>query len=736
MWNRLGQLIARYPWLWITAWLMLAVMVSLFRPDPVLLQRSEPASLLPPDAPWNQAMRAFSDTFPEQTSQSQVVLVFYRRDGLTPDDRRTIQKIALELQQVGRHEPEPWRVLSSATNPLLSARLDSSDGRSTLVTVLLDLNYITLRATQAVERIEQLTQNRIHDGLTMEITGSAAIGKQHNIRSEQALQRTTKITILAVLLILILVYRSPLGALVPLLSIGLSVYIAFRVLDILAMAGLAISNIERTFTVVLLFGAGTDYALFWIARYREEFSQTLDRATAVGRSLSAVGPAIAASAATTIFGLLTLMSAGLVPFHNSGQVLPIALMLSLLAAITLVPSLVVVMRRAFFWPRDLPSLTQISRHPLWPRVARLLVRHPAVVLVTGLVVLGIPAAASLGVPVRYDSFGEVFENTSAARGLKIVREHFSEAELFSTRLMIVCDDLHSDPQRAVELSNQLAQQIAPISGVTDVWHLGAPLGLKREGLLTRLAGSLFSSSSAEYYFAPGKNAIAIEVMQRYPPMSQSAVGVFHRVEQTVRNWATAHLKQPYQFYAIGMTPYMSSLQIVANRDLHRVVGFSVIVIGLIVLIMIRRVRLSIFMMLATLITYGAAIGLTHAVFVGLLGSAGIDYKIKILVFVIIVAIGQDYNIFLVTRLLEESRTLPIREAVERSIILTGPVISSCGLIMAATLGSLMVTPVELIRQLGFAFAVGILLDTYLVRPLLVPAFYLLGYRSSKRSILS
>jgi RND superfamily putative drug exporter len=159
------------------------------------------------------------------------------------------------------------------------------------------------------------------------------------------------------------------------------------------------------------------------------------------------------------------------------------------------------------------------------------------------------------------------------------------------------------------------------------------------------------------------------------------------------------------------------------------------VIWLIVLACVRRFWLSVFMLAATLLTYAASLGLTEWVFVDLLGHPGIDYNIQIFVFVIIVAVGQDYNIFLVSRIRQEAQKFELGQAVARAVVVTGPVITSCGLIMAATLGSIATTDAGMMKQLGFALAVGILLDTFLVRPLLVPSFCLLTDRVRLRSLL-
>lgn len=726
----LAQFVTRGRWYCVAVWLAAAVLLALAAPSREQIADREPTSLLPPNSPLNVSMQVLVDAFPEQAARSNIVLIFHRPGGLTSADHDFLKALARKLADEADPAGPRWRVQSPHTSPAMRLRLSSADGAAAMIVLHLDANFITQRAAQAVEKAEKPARADLPNGLVMEVTGSAGIGREHNARSKAALERTTRVTIAAVLIILVLVYRSPLGALVPLVSIGLCVFISLRVLDLLALAGWAVSDVERTFTIVLLFGAGTDYALFWIARYREELTCGRDGVGAATAAMTRVGPAILASAGTTTLGLMMLVFADMVVIHNCGKVLGIVLAIALLAAMTLTPALTLLLGDAFFWPGAASGGFTVGRRHLWPAVAKFVVGRPLSVFLTVLILLGVPAFSSWRVPLRYDSFGDVPAGTSAARGLQLAREHFSEEELFSTRFLIRSDAFIADSEFARTASAEVAARIGGVEGVGDVWHLGAPLGRRRSPELSAVFGSsLLRDAATGFYLATDKGILQLEVMQRHPPLSPRAVDVFRQVQREIRSWADEKLGQDkYSLYAVGQTPYIVDVRSVADRDMIRIVGVVVLVIWIVVLALIRRFLLAAFMLVATLITYGATLGLTGWVFVDLLGRSGVDYKLRILLFVVIVAIGQDYNIFLVSRLLEEIKSFDLREAVGRSIVLTGPIISSCGLIMAATLGSLGATGIDLTEQLGFAFAVGILLDTFLVRPMLIPSFYLLTER--------
>ncbi len=727
MYRALGQLVYRRPGMIIGIWVGLAGVVAVCAPAPHRLRMSEPASMLPADSEFNRAMEVYGRAFPDQASRSQIVLIFERADGLRTSDRQVLGRLAGRLAALGEQTAEQWRVRSSSTHPLLRYRLDSPNGQAALILVDLDVNFMTHRASEAVAEVERVVREGLPVGLDFEVTGSAGIGRDYNYRSRIALERTTKVTILAVLIILVVVYRSLVGALVPLLSIGLSVYIAFGVLDFLALLGWSVSNAERTFTVVLLFGAGTNYALFWISRYHEELTRGRRRSKAAVDSTVHVAPAILASAGTTILGLMMLSAADMLLIHNAGKVLWMVLSISMLAATTLTPAMAVLLGSAFFWPAR-GERTTIGQRTLWPRVASEVVRRPVAVLIGGLIVLAVPAWASWTMPYRYDSFGEVAENSSSARGLKIARRNYAQGELFPTRFLVQSDELRGSSDQALAASNDLALRLRNIPSVSDVWHLGAPLGGRRNKVTDAFSKLPIAQEQAEpYYFSRADNMLLVEIMLRLPALSDQSARVFRGIQRVVETWAGDYFGQHHS-YAVGQTAYIADIKAVADRDLNRIIGLVVAVIWLVVVVLIRRLWLSLFMLAATLLTFGTAMGLTHWLFVGLLGEQAIDYKVKVFVFVIIVAAGQDYNIFLITRVLEEARSYVRPEAVTRAIVVTGPVISSCGLIMAAALGSLVSSGLDLTKQLGFAFAAGILIDTFVVRPLLIPSFYLLVER--------
>jgi len=732
MFTLLGQWIGRRPGVVVGIWIvaLAAAATWMFTTGPA--PPPNIGSFLPADTPHNQAMRFVQKAFPQMAARSQIVLVAHRSDGLSPDDIAWLGTVAERMADV-THGP-----VLSPTLPFLNQRLVSDDGRVAMAVANLPSNFISATTIEAVTRVEKLLDADRPEGLRVELTGTAGIGHDYALATERAVSKTTWVTVLAVLVILILMYRSPVGGFVPLLSIGASAFLAMSLLEVLARVGLPVGDIERVFAVVLLFGAGVNYAFFWIARYREALADQLAASEEVAFHAAAVtasrrtGPAVLASAATTICGLTTMVVAQLVPSRNAGMVLAPVLTISLLAALTLAPALARLMGRALFWPVGLSPTATFGQRTFWPAMARVVSRRPGVVLLGGLIALGSAALYALNVSPRYDALSELPHGSSSERGFEILERHFPPGELYGTQMCLRFESALPSDERIEEISAALVAHLTALEGVTNVHAPHRPLGTTH-----RPAGAwlnrLLVQAARPYFVSDELAALRFEVLIAHPPFSKEAMDLIDRVQAETRRFVAEleGIDRPPEVLAAGLTPYIRDVQQASRGDLLRVMVLASLVIGSIVMMLVRDLALALFMLMSTWLTYGATLTFSHLFFTHVLGEGGLDWKVHLIVFVLVVAVGQDYNIFLVSRLLEELRCGDAREATRRAIVRTGSVISSCGIIMAATLGSLWAGELLLLRQVGFALALGVLIDTFVGRPLLVPGFFLLSGRADR-----
>ncbi len=743
----IGILIVRLRWWLVGGWIVSALALGLLVGgiDP---SANEVTNLLPEDAPYSRAVAAMRESFPRNSGLSEAVVVFERRGGkLTDDDFTAIRyvtqnigkpsRIASESDLSGVHIRSPLSIFLRKS-PLISD--ESQRGQAALIVVRIPANFITHRSDRIVDHIHEILRSgEFPEGLQTSVTGSSAFGHDYADAAERSHKQTLHVTIVAVVLILLLVYRAPAAALMPLTGISLAAFVAMKVLALAQGIGMHVGMAERIFVIVLLYGAGTDYSLFFMSRFREFLNEGLKGARAAARALDATFPAILASSGTDTAGLLMLCFAQYGAFRTTGPAVAVALLVALAAAVTLIPTAAAIAGRRLFWPGAFNhtgggNLVGLGRRRIWPAVARLVTARPGMVFLIVLIALGAPAYSGMRLTWVYDTLTAVKPNKdetvgNAAVGLEAAKGHWPPGQIAPVQLLVrTAGGLNEGDW--VQFVEKLTHQLDQVSGVTGVRSLTRPLGRKLSNLGTVLIARAGWGEIKAEYLSEDMSATRLAVVLDSPAFSLEAMetvsGLRAKLESDLNNpHHTAEL------HIAGATAEMIDIRSVTQADFHRVAALSLSVIFVILVVLLRDVILSGFMAASTVLGYFATLGISQWVFTGLRGEAGLDWKVEVFLFVVMVAVGVDYSIFLVSRLAQEGKRLSVKLATARAIIHTGPVISSCGVIMAATLGSLMAGDLQLLKQLGFALSLGMLIDTFVVRPLLLPSFITLSKRTGR-----
>jgi RND superfamily putative drug exporter len=777
MFQALGRLAARRPWPVCAVWFAAAAVVALLAPSWDNRAQDDDIRFLPERCQAVRGYHLLEEAFPQDVFASRVVFAVERpAPGLSDADLALVDAFVADLNRLRADEPalQIHRVYSHR-DPFIGKRLLSADRQCCLLQVSLGTPYLALQTRTTVDRCEQCLRERLAqagpEAPTLYITGPAGVGRDLTAAGADSLESTTLATVLLVVVILLLVHRAPLLALIPLLTIAGSVFLALNLLALgTLIPGFQLMQISRIFVVVMLYGAGTDYCLFLIARYREELARGHDRDEAVARSVAAVGGALTASAATVICGLGLMGLAEFAKVRCGGPAIAVSLVVALAASLTLAPALLRILGPLAFWPigvrgqglgvREEGTRSSLTPNPypltpssFWDRVSRKVVSRPGMVFAAALILLLPLALLGFGVQANYRATAELSPDSSSVQGLQAIQRHFTAGEAGPITVLLE-SGTDWESTAGQRLLRHLSQGFGFLDNVAEVRSLTQPLGspvtLPSEPTGPNLQGPLFKSvwrnvmqgvaeqiqkAAREFYLArlPGKRpgdpdryVTRLDVVLHTDPFDARST----RTLEVLELWL--HEKLPEETAAVGPVRTACYGTTVGARDLAEVtesdrMRIDVLVLAavfLILLVLVRQPVLAAYLLATVLLSYLAALGATTLVAHAWSGRplGEVDWRVPFFLFTILVAVGEDYNILLITRALQERRRHGAIEGTRQALARTGGTITSCGLIMAGTFATLMLGGLNTLVQIGFALGFGVLLDTFVVRPFLVPAF--------------
>ena len=682
-------------------------------------------------------------------------------------DRRLALDYAPELAGIGQQllpaELYELPILDVWTRhtDVIGSELRSSDRQAEVVMLRLSQEFMAtdnIRVLGQLESVLAATRAETKDypeGLMMGLTGSAAVGGDMLRSAAESIKNTELYTIVMVVLILIVVYRSPLLVLVPLVTIGVSVAVSTSLVAALTQVNqlpgfewwnFRIFTTTKIFVVVILFGAGTDFCLFLISRYREELDAGHDTPGAVSTALAGVGEALAASAMTTIIGLATMFFAQFGKFRNSGPAIGLCLTVTLLACLTLAPALLRGLGPAVFWRVGWGNSTATAGNTatpqgrvawFWQWLSQWIVAYPGTVLVVSTALMLPLALAGLQVKVTYDFLSELDASRPSKRGTQLMRQHFPIGETGPLTVLARTDGGDLDSPEGKTALLKLTHDLY-LDGVREVRSLAEPRGERTNGYSLKKAALQAHELTRSLYLSQlpelGGDVARLELILDYDPFSLEATGVVKRLAERLQaeseNPDSYWYRHPTEFAFAGTTAAICDLRDVTRRDNLLIQALVVLAVLLVLLVVLRRPVVCLYLILSVLFSYYVTMGATEWFFRWAYGETfeGLDWKVPLFLFVILVAIGQDYNIYLVTRVFEEQARYGLIGGLQHALVRTGGIITSCGVIMAGTFVSMTTGSLRAIVELGFALSLGVLLDTFVVRTILVPAFLALLFR--------
>ena len=679
MFGALGRIASRRPWLVILAWLVFVVLVIALAPP--FKATNDQADFLPRHYESIKAAELQEKAFPQDNTIGAIV-VFDRKDGekLTADDQAEVAEVVQGLDgNLGK------AFVSITASP------PSENGLVQLAVIGLseDSTGYDTQAFDAVKELRKDLGDAVTGDLRYGVTGNVAAGYDQQESGNKALLIVGVATILLILVLLAVIFRSVLICLMPIIVVGLVSQVA---IGLIATANklfdLKASQDIETILFVVLFGIGTDYILFFLFRYRERLREGEEKRVAVANALERAGEAIASAGGAVIVAFMALILSSLGIFRSIGPALAIAVAVTLLAALTLVPAVVTLLGRALFWPSKKYLVEPESAR--FAAVGKSLGRHPGRYAAASGGVLALLAIAALSFNPTFDlGSSSTTDTAESAVALRTLEKGFPAGATDPTVVLLRSDD--GSPLDPAELT-AYQQALGEIDGIAQALP-GEP---SKDGSVASFSVYLDGDPASDAAIAAVKGPIRDGAHQAAPDGTEALVG--------------------------GITSIYVDFQAAMNRDYKVVFPVAAIVIMIILALLLRSLVAPLYLMASVGLGFAATLGATSILFQNILGNSGLIFILPIYVYLFVVALGTDYNILMIARLREEARDgLKPFDAAAEAIKHAGPTIAAAGVILAGTFASLMLAGNSFFASMGFALSFGIFVSAFVMAMFFVPA---------------
>jgi RND superfamily putative drug exporter len=677
----------RTKWFVLVGWILVLIITMPIGRKLSDVTSDDTESFLPASAESTEVVRKLDRDFPQ--GETDTAIVVYKRAGeLTAADKQKIAADAQKIQTAGKDKinlVEPPAVpFAPGSPPQLVSK--NGDVATAIYTTPTDFD----KEADWGHAIRDITDTNT-GAMQVFVTGGVGFSTDANDVFSNIDTKLLLATVLLVLVLLGAIYRSVLVALTPLIVVFFAYTVTQALVYALAKSGATVSSNSTSILIVLMFGVGTDYCLLLVSRYREELRRIEDKHDAMGRAVRRAGPAIFASGMTVSLAMLTLALADNKNTSSLGPVAAIAVFTAMVAGLTLLPTLLTIFGRKGFWPRRNvvaydPEHPSVGGQGPWRRFGDRVLQRPGLALVTTGVIFIAGAFGLLAYKVDYSTTSFFKHSVEAVEGFDVLRSAFPAGTLAPTTVLVESD---SGPATQADIS-EVEARLRSVNGVASARDSGVR---STNGQIAEVDATLSKD-----------------------PLDKSGLDIVPRMRDAVSDLPSGVTA------LIGGTSAINYDVDQANqRDMEIIVPLALLVMAVILAILLQALVAPLVLLASVVLSFACTLGISILFIRYVVGDAGFDSSIPLFAFIFLVALGIDYTIFLMARVREEARRHGTREGMLRALAATGPVITSAGVILAGTFSVLMTLPVSFTFDLGLMVALGILLDTFIVRTIMVPA---------------
>jgi putative drug exporter of the RND superfamily len=688
----------------VALWFIVALLMGWLAPGASDYATSINESGLPEDSVSLKADEKIKEYFPDDKG-TPALLVFNKKGEFTEADFGVIDEISKKVEEA-KLEPVKAVVPFHKMPPQAKSSFLSENNTTLILPVSLEENLERETINETIKELGQIANKELKDSdsVKLAITGPAGIVADMISIFARADVVLLLGTMGLIFILLILIYRSPLLALVPLLGAGIVYEVVNKTIGIFGSAGMRIDTQSTSIMSILLFAALTDYSLFIVARFKEELKKEENKYTAMKHAMEEVTEPILYSGGTVLAAMLVLFAAIYEPYRSFAPVFSIALVLIILGGLTLLPALYVLFGRKAFWP-SIPKVEhqKAAKPTFWSKLGNAVVKSPVKSGFLVLVPLVAIALNTLNIEYSFNLIKSFPDDIQSRQGYEILEKNFAPGELAPTTLVV-----ESETELENEKLQEFREELLKMDGVARVNPDYA-------------SNDPMQAARLDSYFSDDRNVAKLEIVFDGNPYDQKTFDQLNSIEEQDDALLKAAGLEGTKLYYAGETAKQAEIRDVNDRDTGAVVILTTLVIMVLLGLQTKSLIAPVYMMATIILSYFTALGAGFFIFDQFFGYSEISYRIPLYTFIFLVALGVDYNIMLISRIKEEARKHPIKEAISLGLSHTGGVISSAGLILAATFAVLITQPIMELFMFGFTVAIGVLIDTFLIRTILVPA---------------
>ncbi|CAH1196322.1 MULTISPECIES: MMPL family transporter [unclassified Paenibacillus] len=707
-----GRFVAgkRSKWITLVVWIVVAVLLGVIWPA-VGDRETNNAQDLDESKPSVQAAAVAGREFPGGQGLP-ALIVWHQAGGLTDRQIEQIQALTERLDQDPVEQQQTVVPLYQLPPQAIKGQL-SEDGSTLVMPLFFNETADSGQLKEGIKGLERKTEDifgsnpftvAVDDSngtLSARVTGPVGISIDASGLFASADVSLLIATVLLVLVLLLLIYRSPVLAIIPIIAVGFAYMVTSPILGFMADKGwITVDAQSISIMTVLLFGAGTDYCLFLISRFRQILYHEPDKRKALFQAITGSSGAIAMSGFTVVAALLVLLLAEYGAYQRFAVPFSLSIFIMFIASLTLVPALLAIFGRGSFYPfvprthemeaerarkKGKPAPAPRKIRESW--IGRTVITKPWTVLIVTLVLLGGLASFSSQIKFTYDLLSSFPEDVPSREGFTIIGEQFSQGELAPAKVIVDAGGKNTELKQRLEALDYVSKVGEPQQGAENANMTG-------------------------YDVEFNLNPYSMEAMQHIPDLRATA-------EQALTDAGVDGSSS--RVWIHGQTAEQYDIETAGERDARIIIPVVIGMITLLLLLYLRSVVATAYLILTVVLSYFSALGLGWLIIHYGLGADAIQGAIPLYSFVFLVALGEDYNIFMISSIWQKRKTMPLRQAIKEGVGETGSVITSAGLILAGTFAVLATLPIQVLVQFGIITAAGVLLDTFLVRPFLVPA---------------